>query len=516
MTYYQVSSFALTRRRLLQFSAAAGLASLIKTNAYAETPKRGGRLILASRHGSTTDTTDPAQLTNAYQWYVAFAFTSTLTELLPDGSVGPALAESWDSSDAKVWKFKLRNGVAFHDGRTMTVADVIASINYHRAPDSTSFAKPIADQIADIAAEGENGILIKLKAANADLPASLNSPAFTVYPASGEKIDWQSRNGTGAYILREYEPGVRAYLERSPNYWRDDRAFADEVELLCIGDATARVNAVVSGQVHAIDEVDLKTASLLQRQPNITIDETPGPLHYSFPMRTDVAPFDNVDVRLALKHSINRQEMLDKILLGHGSLGNDTPIGPSYAFHAKIEQTVYDPEKAKFHLKKAGLPNLKVDLHTSEAAFPGATDAAVLYAEQARASGIEINVIREADDGYWEKVWLQKPFCAAYWDGFPTTSEMFAVAYSPGAAWNDTFWTNKRFEELRLAAAAELEDAKRAGMYSEMQTILRDEGGALIFAHPSYVIARDPPLHMTHVDQQSVRRARIAERWWLA
>jgi peptide/nickel transport system substrate-binding protein len=154
MTHAPAPSLSLTRRRLLQFSAAAGLTGLFAANARAETPKRGGRMVLGSRHGSTTDTTDPALLTNAYQWYLAFAFTSTLTEILPDGTVGPALAESWDSADAKVWKFKLRDGVTFHDGRPMSVADVIASINHHRAPDSTSFVKPLADQMVEVSADG--------------------------------------------------------------------------------------------------------------------------------------------------------------------------------------------------------------------------------------------------------------------------------------------------------------------------------------------------------------------------
>ena len=109
--------------------------------------------------------------------------------------------------------------------------------------------------------------------------------------------------------------------------WNQDRAFADEVEFLAVADQTARTNALVSDAVDAIDQVDLKTVSLLARKPGIHIEEVSGPLHYTFPMRTDVAPFDNNDVRLALKHAIDRQEILDKILHGHGSIGNDSPIG---------------------------------------------------------------------------------------------------------------------------------------------------------------------------------------------
>lgn len=508
---------SISRRRFLQASAAAGALSLLGPAARADTPKRGGRMVLATREGSTTDSTDPGLLTNSYQWYLAFAFTSTLTEILPDGSVGPALAESWDSPDAQTWQFKLRKGVTFHSGRPMTADDVVASINHHRTEDSTSFVAPIAKQIVDIRADGPDGLLIKLAQPNADLPASFNTPGFTIYPASGNGIDWQSRDGTGGYVLKEHEPGVRSFLTRDPNYWRDDRAFADEVELLSIPDATARINALVTGQVNAIDEVDLKTVTLLQRQRGITIEESTGPLHYSFPMRVDLDPFRDVNVRLAMKHAINRQEMLDKILLGHGTIGNDNPIGPSYRHYDKsLAINAYDPDKARSYLKKAGLSSLDVDLSTSEAAFAGATDAAVLFAEQARTASININVIRESDDGYWDKVWLKKPFCAAYWGGYPTESEMFAIGYAPGAPWNDTFWTDPQFETLRLAAAAELDDDKRRTMYSELQAMVRDDGGALIFAFANALCARNESImHGPISSNTGFDSGRIAERWWL-
>lgn len=511
---------ALSRRNMLQLGAAAGLTGLIGAPSMAQEvqPKRGGRMILASRHGSTTDTTDPGLLTNAMQWYVAFAFSSTLTEILHDGSVGPALAESWDSDDALTWKFNLRRGVTFHDGRPLTAEDVVASLNHHRREDSSSFVKPIADQMVEVRADGPNAVLITLAQANADLPASLNTPGFTIFPADGEGIDWRSQNGTGGYILRDYEPGVRAYLERNPDYWREDRAFADEVELLTISDPTARINALVSGQVHAVDQVDLKTVSLLQRRPGVVIEEAPGPLHYSFPMRTDTGPFADLNVRRAMKYAIDRQEILDKVLLGHGSIGNDTPIGPSYAYHdADLEQHIYDPDRAKFHLKEAGLDSLSVDLSTAEAAFSGATDAAVLFSEQARAANIDINVVREPNDGYWDNVWTKEPLCAAYWGGYPTESEMFAIGYAPGGAWNDTYWTDPRFESLRQTAAAELDEDKRRGMYAEMQKILHDDGGALIFAFANYVMARNGSVnHGPLASNNNFDGCRVAERWWVA
>ena len=338
MTKFRSTLPVLNRREAIALPAAAGLVGLgshLPARAQDQTPRKGGKMVLASRHGSTTDSTDPGLLTNAFQGLLALSFSNTLTEILPDGSVGPVLAESWDSKDGKTWRFNLRKGVTFHDGRTMKAEDVVASINHHRAADSKSFIKPVADQFTEVKTDGDNAVIITLQTANADLPAILNTEAFTIYPAKGEKMDWETRNGTGAYILKEYQPGVRAHLERNPNYFRDDRAFASEVVLLCIQDSSARMNALLSGEVQAIDEVDLKTVDLLKAQPNITLDQVQSSLHYTFPMRTDVAPFDNVDVRLALKHAIDREDLMQKILYGYGVVGNDTPIGPSYRYWAK-------------------------------------------------------------------------------------------------------------------------------------------------------------------------------------
>ena len=509
----------LNRRQVMALPVLAGAAGLPIQTAHADalTPKRGGKMVLASRHGYTTDTTDPALYTNAYQSMLGLAFTNTLTEFLPDGSLGPVLAESWDSKDGKTWRFRLRKGVSFHDGRRLNSEDVVASINHHRAEDSNSFMKPIADQFVDVRADGQHAIIVTLAKANANLPALLSNYAFTIYPASGGKMDWKSRNGTGPYILKDHKPGSHAYMDRNPNYFRDDRAFANEVELLSIPDPSRRMEALLSGKVHAIDGVDLKSIAPLKSNPDIIIDAVKSSLHYSFSMRMDTAPFNNVDVRTALKYAIDRDELVEKILYGYGVVGNDTPIGPTYPYWAKtIPQRSYDPDRAKFHLKRAGINDLKVDLWTSEAAFVGATEAALLYADHARRAGIDINVVREPAEGYWENIWLKRPFVAVYWGGFPTEDEMFTIAYSKGAAWNDTRWDNPRFEELRIKAMGEMNADLSRQMYAEMQQILHDDGGVLAFAFPDIVMARSSSI--AHGPLSSVNTfdgLRATERWWV-
>src|SRR5690606_6346253 len=117
-------------------------------------------------------------------------------------------------------------------------------------------------------------------------------------------------------------------------------------------------------------------------------------------------------------------------------------------------QRQYDPDKAKFHLKKAGMETLTVDLSAAEAAYVGAVDAAVLYREHAAKAGIDINVVREPSDGYWSNVWMKKPFVQCYWGGRPTADWMFTQAYAADANWNDTFWKHQRFNELLVQARA--------------------------------------------------------------
>ena len=190
-------------------------------------------------------------------------------------------------------------------------------------------------------------------------------------------MDWQSGIGTGAYKLDKYDAGVRASLSRNPNYWKSGRGHFDAVEYVALIDTTARQNAVMNDEVSVIDRVDPKTVHLLKRNPNVKIQEVTGTLHYTMPMRVDAAPFDSYDFRMGVKLSVDREALVNKILLGHGAIGNDHPISTSNPYHnGDMAQRSYDPDKARFHFKKAGLEGATVDLSTSEAAFSGADDAA--------------------------------------------------------------------------------------------------------------------------------------------
>lgn len=229
-------------------------------------------------------------------------------------------------------------------------------------------------------------------------------------------------------------------------------------------------------------------------------------------------PFNNNDVRLALKYAIDRQELLTRVLNGYGTLGNDHPISPAYRFHdASIEQRGYDPDRAKFHLKKADMENLKLTLSSSESIFTGALDAVTLYRESASRAGIDIEINRVPNDGYFDNIWMKHPWVAAYWSGRPTEDWIFSQAYSSGSNWNDTYWENERFNELLEQGRAERNEETRREIYGEMQRLLRDLGGTVIPLFANHLIAHNRSV--VHSDEVAgnydMDGNRFLERWWI-
>ena len=516
----------LSRRQFMQGAMAMGMtvaaATAFTDQVAAATPKKGGTFRLGLGGASTTDSLDPATFISVFtQIGLNYGIHNNLVEVDADGNAIPELAESFEASaDAKTWVFKIRRGVEFHDGRSLEAKDAIASIQHHRAEDSKSAAKPLLADVESITAEDKHTMVVKLKNGNADFPYIMNDYHIPILPEKDGKLDWEAGVGAGGYTLGAHDWGVRMELTRNPNYWKgDSRAHFDEVEMLGIADSTARHNAILAGQVDAINRVDLNAVDLLSRNPNIEIDNITGNQHYTIPMNTTVAPFDNVDVRLALKYAINREEMVDKILNGFGTAANDHPIGPGQKyFAAGLEQRTYDPDKARFHLKQAGMDSLNVDLSAADTAFNGAVNAAVLYQAHAKAAGININVVREPNDGYWSNVWMKKPWSMSYWGGRPTADWMFTVGYAAGGSWNESFWSNDRFMELLLAARAELDEAKRGEMYYEMQQLCRDDGGALVPMYANNVDARSKKVaHMGKLASNwELDGWKCLDRWWFA
>ncbi len=516
----------ISRREFLARTSALGISAILATSvlsgtALAATPKRGGRLRIALTGGGTSDVMDPAQTLDSYMINVSMGqLRNCLTEIAGDGKLVGEVAESWEASpDAKTWTFKLRKGIEFHNGKTLDAEDVVYSINHHRDEESKSAAKGLVDAITDIKADGKQVIVFTLSGGNADFPYIMSDYHLVMVPAGTKGKEFEKGIGTGGYMLESWDPGVRVLAKHNPNYWKEGAAWFDEVESLQIADVGARTNALRTGEVDVMAQCDLKTVHRLKKVKGMVVLQTNGTKHMTLPMDTRKAPYDNNDVRLALKYAIDREAWVKTLLRGYGVLGNDHPIGEANQYHAgNLPQREYDPEKAKFHLKKAGMSSLKVPLHTADTAFEGAVDGAVMFREQAAAAGIDIEVIREPNDGYWSNVWMKKPWTASYWGGRPTEDWMFSQVYAEGANWNESFWSNERFNKLLVQGRAELDDTKRREIYAEMQSICRDEGGSIIPMFSAYVQAHSSKLQLPDkvAANWELDGHRQSERWWFA
>lgn len=520
---------AIDRRQFITSMMAAGVvlptALTMASDVQAMTPKQGGLLRHATGYGQTTDSINPASASNGFTQYTIYTRGNHLTEIGPDGKLRGELAESFEASDdATQWVFELRQGVTFHNGKTLTADDVIASFNVHRGEDTTSAAKGLVTAVTDIKKDGDNRVIFEMSPGNADFAYIVSDYHFMIMASDGAgNVNVEATdNGTGGYTVDTFEPGVRADFTKNPNYWKENSAHFDAVNLLSVVDPTARQSAMLNGDVDIADAIDPKTVALLGRVPTIDILETTGTQHYTFPMRLDVEPFGNADLRMALKLAIDRQELVDKILLGHGVAGNDVPVNGSMPFfNADIPQRTFDPEKAAEFYKKSGHSG-PIQLSVADAAFAGAVDAGQLIAASAKKAGIEIELIREPNDGYWSNVWNKKGWCACYWGGRPTQDWMYSSAYTADNNWNDTAWRDTdaavRFNEVVEQARAETDQAARATQYAEAQQLIHDDGGAIVAMWANFITAHSKAV--THGEEVAANWQndgnKLSERWWFA
>jgi peptide/nickel transport system substrate-binding protein len=519
----QGASFAPNRRSVLQGGAALATGLLLPagmtSRAFAQTSKKGGHFKLAQRGGSTADVRDVRKWLNTTQYMGLSAVNEFLTEITNEGKVVPRLATEWDSPDGgKSWVFKLRKDVVFTNGKTVDADDVVASWNYHKGPESTSGAKPFAD-LATPRSDGKNTVIFELENASAVFPSITAYYMIPIFPAKdGELISAESDITAGPYKLESFDPGVRVIITRNENYWNKDVGHFDSSEILVMPDVNARNSALLTGGVHAVISPGFQTAKMMAASnKDVRVLNTPSKQYYDFAMRCDSAPFNDNNLRMALKHGIDRQAILDRVLAGYGTIANDQPISSVYPyFDPTIEQRAYDPDKAKYYLKQAGMDSFTMDVHCSDVVWQGAIESGTLYSEAARPAGINLNVVRVPNDSFWANTWKKVPFFTSIWYGKTTEDEVLSQTYSPDSSYNDAAWKNERFSKLHLEARKEFDEAKRAEMYSEIQHIIRDDGGHVIPAFVNWVDAvRNEVGTPEKIDGgYPADGYRALERWW--
>jgi peptide/nickel transport system substrate-binding protein len=464
----------LTRRSLI---GAAGGALILPEAAFAQ-PRRGGRIRVATHSSSTADTLDPAKGSLSTDYTRHCMLYSGLTQF--DARLTPrlALAESIETRDRIRWRIRLKRGVQFHDGRTLTAADVVYSLLRHKDPKVGSKVKTVAAQIAEARAIGTDEVEVRLASPNADLPTILATSHFLIIRDG--TTDFRTAVGTGPYRLKVFKPGVRTIVTRNPNYWKPGRPYLDEIELIGIPDEVSRVNALLSGDVQLINAVNPRSIKRIRASTRHAILETKAGLFTDLAVRQDRPPTGQPDFTMAMKLLIDRELVRRALFRGYATLANDQPIAPSHPYYLPgLPQRAHDPDKARFLLKRAGLLGVRLPLYASPAA-EGSVDMASILQEAAAKIGLRLAVNRVPADGYWSTHWMKHPLTFGNVNPRPTADLMFSLFYKSDAEWNESGWRNARFDQLLLAARAEADEARRKQMYGDMQVLVHEKGGVVV------------------------------------
>ncbi len=478
----------MSRRHALQMLGVAGVAAAGAGSLFgaagklladeAATPgkgKPGGRIRVAGMSSSTADTLDPAKGALSTDYVRHFMFYNGLTRF--DTHLVPQLelAERIDNTDATLWTITLRKDVTFHNGKTLSAADVVFSLSRHKDPLTGSKVMPLMEQFVEIKATGTNEVQIRLSAPNAELPSILAVSHLLIVPEG--TTDFNAGIGTGPFKVKEFKPGVRSVAARNTGYWKPGLPYLDEIEFIAIADEPSRVNALLSGDVHMINEVNPRSTTRIKASAKHRVVDAPSGNYTDLIIRQDQMPGKSAEFTQAMKHLMDREQIKSAVFRGFAVVGNDHPIAPgSRYYNADLPQTVYDPEKAKFLLKKAGMESISMPLVASPAAT-GSVDIAVLLQQSAKQAGLKLDVNRLPSDGYWSNHWMKHPLSFGNINPRPNADVMFSQFFQSKAPWNESGWQNDQFDQLLMLARGETDDAKRSKMYADMQTLVHDHCG---------------------------------------
>ncbi|MCB1445862.1 MAG: ABC transporter substrate-binding protein [Rhizobiaceae bacterium] len=475
----KISFPALNRRQFLVSAAAGALTagSLDGSRAFAEeTPKKGGTLRVAVP-GASADSIDPHF--NQGQVSEMIRFTNMfdgLTGYDSGSDVRPMLAESFSSNEtADTWTVKLRQGVKTHDGRDFGADDVIFSVRRILDPGKASKGAKLIDVVdADkLEKVDDHTVVFTLKHAYGPFQDLWSNRFLRMVPRD---FDPAKPVGTGPFRLTSYTAGQQAAFARFDDYW-GEKAHVDELIVATLGDATAGMNALRSGQVDITYAVPYAEAKLVEADPRLKLLRNPSTQYLPIYMRTDLEPFNDVRVRQALKLVADRDQLVKVAMNGYGAIANDMVGRYLPCGETPVPQRVRDIEKAKALLAEAGKSDLKLEI-TTASDVPGLAQTAQVFAQQAKEAGIEMKLnILEAS-----------AYLANYtnWPlGVDFFNDMYLPLVSrtllPGGPFNVSRWNDPEFVELAAEAFKTTDEAARCDIIQKMRTIEYERGGSIVW-----------------------------------
>lgn len=486
----------LTRRETLRGAVVGGLAlgggsvlaacgsgktsgSQSATTGATGTPEKGGTLRVGVTGGGTKDTIDAHLPTSDPDIARVFSLYEPLAIHDNDYKLQMLLAESIEPSGKKadVWTVRLKPDLLFHNGKPVTPEDVIFSFNRIIDPKAPKVGAVLLSDIdtAQFKKLDARTLRVKLKRANADWPDFVGEYVNGIVPVGYTP---QKPVGTGAFKYQSFNPGQQSVFTKFDHYWQPGLPHLDQLTLIDFPDDTARVNALLGGQVDAISNLPAaQTAQVKGSSQQHVLESTTGGWQ-PFTMRVDQAPFSDPRVRQAFRLIVDRNQMIEQALSGHGRVANDlyAPFDPAYA--SNLPQRHQDLEQAKSLLKQAGHSGLTVRLVTAPV-FQGIVEAAQVFAQQASGAGVKVNVQKVDSAAFFGTNYLKWTFAQDFWitrNYLPQVSQ----GGLPASPFNETHWADPTFQKLIQQARATLDPHSRTQLLGEAQKIEYDSGGYII------------------------------------
>ena len=395
----------------------------------------------------------------------------SLTTVNESGEVLPALATDWQvSADGLEYTFNLRQNVEFHDGSAFDSQDVLFSFERAMAEDSVNPTKKIFKPIENVSAPSSHSVVIKLKKKDAFFLFNMAKGDASIVASESSTSNNEKPVGTGPFIFEDWKRGDRLVLIKNNNWHDANSVSLEKVEFRFISDAAAATAAMMAEELDAFP--GFPAPELLEQfeadpRFNVTIGSTEGEVILAF--NNNKSPFDNLDIRRALSHAINRDEIIDGAMYGRA-----VPIGSFYPPHGAayvdlIDVYKHDPEKSKELLKKSGLEFNELSLRVPP--FPYATRSAEIV--QAQFSKVGINVkVENVEWGFWiDEVYKKKNYDMTI---IAHTSPNDLGNFARGPKYFYGF-DDASYNELYAKIVGEADPEKRSALIKQAQRYLTDK-----------------------------------------
>jgi peptide/nickel transport system substrate-binding protein len=457
-------------------------------------PKRGGTLTLASSGGISADTLDGDNSLETLDFARAPQLYDTLMEV--DANFVPQLHmadEVTPNADATEWTIRVRKGVEFHNGKPLTIDDVLYT--FQRII-TNSFSAALGFAYMDLKNARKLDsytVRIPMTAGYSILDWSLVGNGETSIVPEG--YDPKQPVGTGPFKYESFTPGTQSTFTRNPNYFISGEPYLDKVVIVDYADETSQLNALLSGQATCCDQLSIASVNTIRSGGSVA-KIWPGPGWVPFTMRLDMPPFNDPNVRMAMRLVVDRPQMQKLVYGGYGFLGNDIFGRTDPEYDAAIPQRHQDIAQAKYLLKKAGQEGLTTTLVTAPIRT-GAVQMAQVLKQQASAAGMTINLNSITSTAFFGPDYLKWTFAQDWWSGYPYLRQ---AGYSmvPGSPWDETHWDTSpygaRYLSIYKQALATVDKAKQAALVHEMMLMDWNDGGYVIPAFNPVIVGQSPSL----------------------